>query len=112
MRAPGWMVMTWPKDKSGPLSVNLRVRLWHPSFWWFVLKTTVQKVVYNRAFEWVHRHDDHVRVWQNGENCHGCDAMTKLLKDLAELERRGLENPQVLRGLRAVGVWCGQRKNE
>lgn len=22
--------------------------------------------VYNAVFRWLHRHDDHVRVWQNG----------------------------------------------
>lgn len=27
--------------------------------------------MYNVVFQWVHRHDDHVRVWQNGEQCSG-----------------------------------------
>jgi hypothetical protein len=28
---------------------------------------------YNAVFSWVHRHDDHVRTWQNGERCSGCE---------------------------------------
>jgi len=28
---------------------------------------------YNLGFRIVHRHDDHVRVWQNGETCSGCE---------------------------------------
>lgn len=28
---------------------------------------------YNLLFLYLHRHDDHVRVWQNGECCSGCE---------------------------------------
>ena len=28
--------------------------------------------IYNAVFAWLHRHDDHVRVWQEGERCSGC----------------------------------------
>jgi hypothetical protein len=67
------MVMTYPEDKSGPPSVNIRVRLWHPGFWLFWFRAWAKKAIYNWAFEWVHRNDDHVRVWQNGERCPGCE---------------------------------------
>lgn len=29
--------------------------------------------LYNVGFRVLHRHDDHVRVWQNGEECSGCE---------------------------------------
>ena len=29
--------------------------------------------LYNQGYLLVHRHDDHVRVWQDGEHCSGCD---------------------------------------
>ena len=32
--------------------------------------------LYNLVFRWLHKHDDHVRVWQEGETCPGlpsCD---------------------------------------
>lgn len=29
--------------------------------------------LYNLIFRWLHKHDAHVRVWQDGEECTGCD---------------------------------------
>lgn len=31
--------------------------------------------LYNALFLILHRHDDHVRVWQDGERCPGCEAV-------------------------------------
>ena len=73
MRIPDWMETKMAGVEDGHMMVNIRVRIWHPGFWWFALRKRVAIAVHNRAFEWVHRHDDHVRVWQDGETCTGCE---------------------------------------
>ena len=46
MKPPGWMVMDpprlWEKAPDGEsVIVNIRIRRWHPGFWWFVFETLV-----------------------------------------------------------------------
>lgn len=39
MKPPGWLVMTYvgPSEDRKAVLYDVRVRRWHPGFWWFVL---------------------------------------------------------------------------
>jgi len=37
------------------------------------MKKRINVWLYNLVWRLLHRNDDHVRVWQNGEQCSGCD---------------------------------------
>jgi len=47
MKPPGWLVIDIPKgkglDADGRLQVTVRVRRWHPGFWWVVFQMLVLK---------------------------------------------------------------------
>ena len=32
--------------------------------------------IYNLVFQWLHRRDAHVRTWQVGERCSGCEELS------------------------------------
>lgn len=36
MKAPDWLVVEMDRDATGELVCRVRVRRWHPRFWWLV----------------------------------------------------------------------------
>jgi hypothetical protein len=80
------MVMTMGRNKGGPPTVSIRVRTWHPVFWWVTFRALIRTAVYNRAFAIVSRYNDHVRIWQNGEECIGCEEMYAKRKAIRDVD--------------------------
>jgi len=44
MKSPSWMIVKtqFAKHSDGQVYVTIRVRRWHPGFWWFVIRALWQ----------------------------------------------------------------------
>lgn len=42
MKPPNWLQTRGPVLKDGAYVIHLRVRIWHPGFWLFFIKTLIE----------------------------------------------------------------------